>query len=132
MGEDANIELARRLLSAFETGDDSAVDELVHPAHRDHASTGAPSGPEGVREAIRRADAAFADRRIVPQDIIASGDRVVARIRFSATRTSDLCAGVRRVEVEHIHIWRVAEGRLAEHWMVADDPAAIRLQLTAR
>jgi predicted ester cyclase len=27
----------------------------------------------------------------------------------------------RRVEVDHVHIWRVADGRLAEHWMVRDD-----------
>jgi predicted ester cyclase len=27
----------------------------------------------------------------------------------------------RRVEASHVHIWRVAEGRLAEHWLVQDD-----------
>jgi ketosteroid isomerase-like protein len=111
MGEDANIELVRRLLAAIEAGDDGAVDELVHPLHRDHAEGGA-----AIRAAGR-----LADRRIVLEDIIASGDRVVARIRVSATQAGDGAADAvepgHRVEVEHIHIWRVAEGRLAEHWM---------------
>ena len=32
---------------------------------------------------------------------------------------------VRRVEAFHVHIWRVAEGRLAEHWLVEDDLTSI-------
>jgi predicted ester cyclase len=71
----------------------------------------------------------FAERRIVPEDLVASGDRIVARVRFSATQRGELygvpATGL-RVEVEHVHIWRVAQGRLAEHWMVADDLTALR------
>jgi len=29
------------------------------------------------------------------------------------------------LEVDHVHIWRVADGQLAEHWMVRDDVAAM-------
>ena len=129
MGEDANIELARRLLAAFETGDEAVVDEIVHPAHRDHAAGERRGGPEAVRAAIGWAQVAFSGLRIVPEDIIASGDRVVARVRVSATQTGEvygITATGRRMEVEQIHIWRVACGQLAEHWMVRDDLGAIR------
>ena len=129
MSEDANIELARRLLAAFEAGDDSAVDELVHPAHREHAALEVPTGPDGVRAAIRWAQKTFDDRRIEAVDLIASGDRVVARTRVAATPIADLfgiSATGQRLDVEHIHIWRVAGGRLVEHWMVRDDLTALR------
>jgi len=129
MSEDANIALARRLLGAFEAGDEHVVDELIHPAHRDHGVRDGAPGPEGVRQAIRWAHDTFAERRIVPEDIIASGDRVVARIRVSAIPVGDLCgiaAAGRRLEVEHIHIWRIAACRLVEHWMVRDDLTALR------
>ena len=115
MSEHANIELAGRLLAAFQTGDEAAVDELVHPSYRDHSAPVWDSGPDGVRASIRSMRAALAGRRIVTEDLIASGDRVVARVRLSG--------GDRQPESERVHIWRVAHGRLAEHWMV---PAAAR------
>ena len=63
------------------------------------------------------------------EDLIASGDRVVARVRFSATQTGELFgkpATGRRFEAEQVHIWRVADGRLAEHWMFRDDLGTMR------
>jgi predicted ester cyclase len=119
--ENANIELARRLLAAYAAGDESVVDDLIHAAHRDHGALDGASGPDGVRASIGWLRRTFADRRIVPEDIVASGDRIVARVRFSATQRGELDgvpAPGRRLEVEHVHIWRVAQGRLAEHWMV--------------
>lgn len=130
MTEASHIELAQRLLRAFETADERSVDELVHPAHRDHAPASGPtSGPDGVRGTMRWVAATFGDRRFVFEDLIAAGDRVVARVRFSATHIGEL-EGVaptgRQIESDQVHIWRVAEGRLAEHWMVRDDLATMR------
>lgn len=107
-GAHAGVELARRLLAALEAGDERAIGGLVHATYRDHAPAGAAAGP-GVE---------LAGLRIVPEDFIAEGDRVVARVRVSAIRRG------RRVEGEQVHIWRVAGGRLAEHWMAGDDLAA--------
>lgn len=129
MTETANIELARRLIAAFEAGDDSVVAELIHPAHRSHAREDVGRGVDGVRDSIRWVRARFSERRIAAQDIVASGDRVVARLRVSAIQTGDLpgiAAAGRRVETDQIHIWRVAQGRIAEHWMVRDDLTALR------
>jgi hypothetical protein len=114
VNENANIALVRRLLVAFATGDDRGLEAVIHPAHRDHVAGG--RGPDGVRESIRRADRA--GRRLIPEDIIASGDRVVARVRLSAAdesapRLGDSC---------EIHIWRVAQDRLVEHWMAREVP----------
>jgi len=124
MSDNTNIELARRLLAAVDAGDDCVVDELIHPDHREHAGPQPRPGQEGVRGSIAWLSETFADCQTIVEDLIASGDRVVARARFSAT-----CAGEfhgidvsgRRIEVDHVHIWRVADGRLAEHWMVRDD-----------
>jgi ketosteroid isomerase-like protein len=103
-GAHAGIELAKRLLAALEAGDARAIDELLHATYRDHT--------EGARAAE------LADLRIVPEDFIAEGDRVVARVRVSGVRRGT------RVEGEQVHIWRVVNGRLAEHWMAGDDLAA--------
>ncbi len=104
----AGIELARRVLAACAEGDERAIGELVHAAYRDHARVGDEPGRDGQ----------LAGLRIVPEDFIAAGDRVVARVRISGVRRG------RRVEAEQVHIWRVAGDRLAEHWMVGDDLAS--------
>jgi predicted ester cyclase len=129
MSENTNIEIARRILAAFDAGDDSVVDELIHPDHREHAGPAPQPGRDGVRGSIAWLHERFAACETVVEDLIASGDRVVARVRFCATCTGEvqgIDARGRRVEVDHIHVWRVAEGRLAEHWMVRDDLSMLR------
>lgn len=129
MSEDANVELVRRLLAAFEAGDESVVDELIHPAHRDHGAPDRPAGPDGVRAAIRWVRETFGE----PTDRARGHHRqrgsVFARIRVSAVGIGDVCgiaAAGCRLEVEHVHIWRVAGCRLVEHWTVRDDLGALR------
>jgi len=134
MSETANIELARRLIAAYAAGDESELEALVDRAYRDHAPNRIAVGPDGVRESLSWLRSTFADREIEVEDIIAAQDRVVARVRFSATHVGEIegiAATGRRVETEHVHIWRVAGHRLAEHWMVRDDLTALR-QLGAR
>jgi predicted ester cyclase len=129
MSDNTNIELARGILAAFDAGDDDVVDELIHPDHREHAGMDPQPGREGIRGSIAWVNGTFSDCETIVEDLIASGDRVVARVRFSATCLGEFFgteAGGRRVEAEHVHIWRVAEGRLAEHWMVRDDLSVLR------
>jgi predicted ester cyclase len=129
MSDNTNIEIARRFLAAFDANDVSVVDELVHVDHREHAGPQPQPGREGVRGSIAWLHETFADCETVVEDLIASGDRVVARVRFCATCRGEV-EGVagrgQRVEVDHIHIWRMADGRLAEHWMVRDDLSMLR------
>ena len=125
----AGVELARRMLAAFEAGDDAGVGEVIHPSHVDHAAVESSTGPEGVRTSLRWVRDTFGDRRVEIEDIFACGDRVVARVSFSATHAGELMGLAptgRRFESDQIHIWRVADGLLAEHWLVRDDLATIR------
>ncbi|MEA2171627.1 MAG: hypothetical protein QOF76_4927 [Solirubrobacteraceae bacterium] len=127
MPDAAPLQLARRMLAAYEAQDLAAVDELVHPDHRDHDRSA--KGRESVRAAIRWLGDTFADVELVCEDMIAAGDRLVARVRFSATQIGEFegrAATGRRLSVQHIHIWRVADGLLVEHWMVRDDLGAVR------
>ena|ERR1700744_5515862 len=111
MSESANIVLACRLIAAFSTGDEHEIEQLIHPAHREHAAPGCPRGADVVRQSLRLQRAGATRVSVTTEDIIASGDRVVVRVKVrDEART--------RVH-EQVHIWRVAEGRLAEHWMVS-------------
>jgi predicted ester cyclase len=126
----ANTDMARRLIAAFDDSDESVVEELIHPEHRDHGPDEEGLGRDAVRESMRWVSATFGDRQTAVQDVFATDDRVVARVRFAATQIGALPSGLpatgRRFETEHIHIWRVADGKLAEHWMLRDDLGALR------
>ena len=47
------VALARRLLIAFEVGDEDVVDNVIHPAHVDRARADRPVEPEAACESIR-------------------------------------------------------------------------------
>lgn len=122
-------DLARRLLAAFDRADESVVAETIHPAHVDHAPNDDSHGREAVIESMRWVGDTFADRHTAVEDVFATEDRVVARVRFSATQAGELYGMPptgRRFEAEQVHIWRVQDGLLAEHWMLRDDLAAVR------
>jgi predicted ester cyclase len=124
MNDEINLELARRMLAAFDANDDRVVEELVHPDYREHAGLAPVPGQDGVRESIAWVGQTFTNRRTQVEDLIASGDRVVARVHFSGTHVGELWgipATDRRIATSHMHIWRVADGRLAEHWMAGDE-----------
>lgn len=154
--EEACKELVRRYHDALERG---ALDEAAGmwaPDALNHASgrygSQQPRGRDAVRRVFEALRTAFPDRRWQIDDMIASGDQVVCRItvsgRFGArperppgplpgawvgvesTALVPPSAAGKPYSVEHIHIFRVANGLIAEHWAARDD-LALLLQLGA-
>jgi steroid delta-isomerase-like uncharacterized protein len=111
-------------------GDLAALDELVAPQSLDHeARADRPDGPDGLRAIARSLRSGFPDLRYVIVDLIAEGDRVAARVFVQGTHAGEfrgIPATGRAVSIQQIHIWRVAAGRLEEHWACRDDLAALR------
>lgn len=99
------------------------LDELLAPDFVEHGSPPIPPGIEGFRAFVTRIGSAFEDFTFTVEDWIATGDRVVARGAAAGTHRGDFlgfAATGRRVTWTAIHIWRVADGRLAERWAEAD------------
>lgn len=68
--------------------------------------------------------AAFPDLRMDPQDVLPSGDKVVARVRATGTNRGEFMgmpATGKSVDVELIDIMRLGgDGLVHEHWGVFD------------
>ena len=68
--------------------------------------------------------AAFPDLRMDPEDVLVSGDKVVARVRATGTHEGELMgkpATGKSVDVQLIDIMRFDEdGLVAEHWGLVD------------
>ncbi len=62
--------------------------------------------------------------RYEPQDVFSAGNRVVVRSLMSGTHTGEFMghpATGKRFTYQQIHIFRVNDGKVAEHWANRDD-----------
>jgi predicted ester cyclase len=124
---DNNKRLVRRALAEIYTkGDLDRADELIHPDFVDHepAHADRPTGPESVKQTVRNLHDAFGELRFEVQDEIAEGDKVVQRATMSGRHTGPLMGREptgKEFAVRHMYIWRIADGKIVEHWGSRDD-----------
>jgi steroid delta-isomerase-like uncharacterized protein len=88
---------------------------------------GAPGFPptkEGTQQGFQMLRTAFPDLRMDAEDVLASGDKAVARVRLTGTQQGELMGippSGKHVDVQGIDIIRFNEAGLAcEHWGVTD------------
>lgn len=103
---------------------------LVHPDFFDHTNPpGMQHGRDGHRGIVALFHGAFPDGQWSVEDLIAEGDRVVARTTFRGTHTGDFFGipptGI-RVEMGGVHIGRFVDGKIIEHWGNNDDLGMMR------
>ena len=121
-----NKRVARRLLEDEISHANFAItEEVVHPDFVDHTNPpGMQHGIEGHQAIVRLFTASFPDLQWDIEDLIAEDDRVVARTVMQGTHLGDffgLAPTGRKVTMRGIHIIRVAEGKVIEHWGCNDD-----------
>ena len=117
---DANKALVRRLYDAFETGGVDPLDEVVAPDFVDHDPLpGQAPGLVGMKQAVGLFRAAFPDGRLAVEELIAEGDKVVARVRLRGTQAGaffDVEPSGRPMTAEGTETYRIAGGKIAESW----------------
>ncbi len=106
------------------------TERLVHPEFFDHTNPpGMQRGIEGHRAIVSLFHSAFSEIDWRCDDLIAEGEKVVARTTFRARHTGDFF-GIpptgRTVEMTGVHIARVKDGKVAEHWGNNDDLGLMR------
>ncbi|MFI5041487.1 MAG: ester cyclase [Acidimicrobiales bacterium] len=89
---------------------------------------------DGVKDFFRMQRAAFPDLRMDVEDVYASGEKAVARVRYSGTNKGPfmaMAATDKSVDVQLIDMFRLGDDGLAhEHWGVIDMRAMMQ-QLSA-
>ncbi|HLX35453.1 MAG TPA: ester cyclase [Candidatus Limnocylindrales bacterium] len=127
---EVNKAVVRRfVVEIFGHQDLDAVDELVGEDFSPHTWGPMPPGRKPLREAMRRAAAGVSDATFEIHQLIAEGDLVAARLTSSATHTGTFM-GIpptgRRYSIDEIHIFRLRDGQVIEHWHEFDPGALIR------
>ena len=124
MGIDMQTKLERIPLEVFNQGNFGLIDELIAPDFVEHyAQPGVPPTREGFKQFAMAYRSAFPDLRYTVEDTIDAGDKIVQRLTASGTMKGDFlgipASGTRATWTE-IHIGRVADGQLVEHWGLVD------------
>ena len=130
-----NESLVQELYDQWNSG---AIDfeRLIHPDIANHQPEREPEvGREAFQRAVEGVMSAVPDSTWTTIKLIGDGDLVVCHNRWSGTWGGAVFRGVptpsgERFSVEHIHIYRVEDHQLAEHWVVRDD-LGMMLQLGA-
>ena len=115
----------RRFYDLVSAGDIDGFGTLLADDFVEHEETpGLAPTKDGVLEFFRMYRAAFPDLRMDPEDVLASGDKVVARVRATGTHQGEFMgmpSTGKSIDVQLIDILRFDDDGLArEHWGVVD------------
>ena len=108
------LELAGRLIAA---------DCLTHQLQSGADDVAAPRGPEALRHHVADWLRAFPDLEMVVRQSVAEGDRVASSCTMTGSHQAEwmgVPATGRTVRIEMMVIHRVADGRIAEDWVLVD------------
>jgi steroid delta-isomerase-like uncharacterized protein len=128
------MDYAATMRSAYDrinAGDIEGLGALLADDFVEHEETpGFPPTKEGVLQFFRAYRAAFPDLRMDAEDVLASGDKAVARVRATGTHQGEL-AGIppagKHVDVQLIDIMKFDDaGLVREHWGVVDTMSMMR------
>ena len=115
----------RSTYERINAGDIAGFGDLVADGFVEHqGGPGFPATKEGTLDFFRALLAAFPDMHMNVEDLIAGGDKTVARVKLTGTHKGEFMgvppAGT-RVDVQLIDIMRFnSAGLVCEHWGVAD------------
>lgn len=120
MSAEENKEIVRRYQEAYNRNDFEALSEvLAEDARTPKILPGVPSGLEGAKAVHQMMLEGFPNFHTRIDDLIAEGDKVVARITMMGTNTGTFMGMPptgKTVEFTGIYIARVKNGKIIEHW----------------
>ena len=134
MSEKSAKDVVEEMFRRQEAGDDSVLDDLVAEDMVNHAA--GPQGRDGLKLILSIIDNDLGPVTVEQHHLIGDGDLVAQHLTVHGTHRgstmpllADAPVSGRPTTWKFIHIWRVADGLIVEHWACRDD-MRLREQLT--
>jgi predicted ester cyclase len=109
----------------FERANAHDIPAMLSVVAADANNFGHPAGHEGYRANFEDLFKTYPDWHFEIIDTLAKGDNVVTRCKASGTHrgTGRLQVGPtgKHFEVEHMHWWKLRDGKIVDHFAVRDD-----------
>ena len=122
--EEDNKAIVRRFIDeAFVKGRPDNLDEIVSEGFTPRTWPSVEPGVESLKQTVTRMASGLSDVRFEIEDLIAEGDRVAVRLTAHAVHRGDFMgmpAAGKGYTIAEQHIFRIEDGKIAEHWHVAD------------
>jgi predicted ester cyclase len=121
---ESHAHVVREFTRVFKNQHD--VDGIDHLFHAEFTHNFAPpvrAGLAGFKDVGRMMNTAFPDVVVREQDLIVNADRVVERSSARATHAASMMGEPPTnapVSWTEIHIYRMRDGKIAEHWVEFD------------
>jgi predicted ester cyclase len=135
MSERSAKDVVAEMFERQRAGDDTVLDELVAADMINHAA--GPQGRDGLRSILTTIEDDLGPVTVEQHHLIGDGDLVAQHLTLHGTHRAstmpllaDLAVAKRAAAWTFIHIWRVENGLIVEHWACRDD-MGLREQLTA-
>jgi predicted ester cyclase len=134
MSAEENMALARRFIEARLKGDLEALDEMMAPDYVSHPKLlpDQEPGREGTIRALAQLAAAVSNVRVLVEDQVAAGDKVVTRFTVHATHDRGELMGVgptgRDMSDMAVAIYRIVGNKIAEEWSMGTIDSTMRDQ----
>jgi predicted ester cyclase len=119
-------EVVEEMYRRQQAGDPAVLDDLIAEDFVNHAA--GPQGREGFKRILRTLDNDLGPLSVEQHHLIGDGYLVAQHLTLRGTHrasTMPLLASVspsgRAAAWTFIHIWRVADGVIVEHWACRDD-----------
>jgi predicted ester cyclase len=121
---EANKAVVRRFIEeVFVEASPAAADELASADFTPHSWPGIQPGVENLKQGQKRITAGISDARMTIEDMIAEGDKVAVRLVSHGRHTGEfmgLPPSGREYDITETHIFRLADGKVSDHWLNAD------------
>ncbi len=133
MSVEENKALVRRFVEGvWNQGKLDLLEEFVAADFLNHEDApGARGGPESIRRHVLALRSAFPDVHFTIEELIAEGDVVVVRESARGTNRGAFM-GIpptgQQMTFSNIHIVRLANGKLVEHWREGRPPHPVPVQ----
>ncbi|WP_217593472.1 ester cyclase [Cohnella sp. GbtcB17] len=127
-GSANSAEVALDFIERFwNEGDTASISLYLTDDYVDHAYE--PGHMEGLLAMAERLRTAFPDQRSTVESVTTEGDRVVVRLRMKGTHLGTFrgkAATGLPIDAKLYREYRVADGRIAEHWALFDTATLLR------
>ena len=112
-------------MSALNAKDMATMESLIaHDFVDNDAKPGMAPGRQGMIDMMGMFVGAFPDLNVVVDHWVAEGDLVAGVMTTKGTQTGEFMgmpASGKKFSVREMHMVRVANGKMAEHWGLADE-----------
>ena len=126
MGERSAKDVVSEMLRRQQAGDDGALDDLVAEDMVNHAA--GPQGREGLKLILQTIDHDLGPVTVEQHHLLGEGDLVAQHLTLHGTHRgstmpllADTPVSGRPTAWTFIHLWRVEDGVIVEHWACRDD-----------